>query len=165
MKEWSREIRSLPKRRRIRHLLHRLIHEYDSPQRLSLAIAMGVFVGTLPFFGLHMWIGLLLAFLVGLNKLAVLLGTQISIPWVAPVLIWSSLQIGEWVLHHRFLKIDPSHLQLDDLLPAWLLGSIILGTFLGLLSYGLSLTLVLRWRRLRRQPHPVPNAQKDVGMK
>jgi uncharacterized protein (DUF2062 family) len=147
-------IRGLPKRQRIRHLLEKLIHEHDSPRRLSLAIATGVFIGTLPLWGLHMWIGLLVAFLARLNKLAVFLGTQISLPWMIPILIMGSLQIGELIVHQRLLAVDASFLdlgRLPSLCIPWVVGSVVLGILLGGLSFGLSMYVLMRRRRSREQ--------------
>ena len=157
-------IRGLPRRQRIRYLLDKLIHEHDSPRRLSLAIATGVFIGTLPLWGLHMWIGLLVAFLARLNKLAVFLGTQISLPWMVPLLIMGSLQIGELIVHQRLLEVDRSFLDLGrfpSLCVPWLVGSAVLGILLGGLSFGISLYVLMRRRKLREE-HGLP-AQGSGG--
>lgn len=164
---WVREIRSLPKKGRLRNLLRRLLHEHDPPRRLAAAIAIGVFIGTLPFFGLHMWIGLVVALIARLNKLAVFLGTQISLPWIAPILIFTSIQIGHLVLYHSLLEIDLSSFDLADLstlFVPWLIGSLALGTVLSLLSYGLALPSVLWLSRLRKRGSKTSSNTKDMFM-
>ncbi len=161
----AREIRTLPKRRRIRHILSQLTHGYDSPRRLSIAIGVGVFIGTLPFFGFHIGIALLVALIARLNKLAVLFGTQVSLPWIAPFLIFASVQIGELLLYGQFLKINIPSFHSEDFIPfifpllySWLIGSLILGALLGLLSFGLSLYLIPKWKRRRGK---IMNSQTD----
>lgn len=166
-------MRTLPKKKRIRHILKQFINEQDSPRRLSLAIGVGVFVGTLPFFGLHIWIGLLVAVFARFNKLAVILGTQVSLPWIAPFLILGSIEIGEWILYGRFLKIDIPILPLKNLLPllyplfySWMIGSLILGTILGLISYGLFFYIFTRRKRRRGRNPVLPQIDsKDVVTK
>jgi uncharacterized protein (TIGR03546 family) len=169
----AREIKTLPKKKRIRHILKRLVSAHDSPRRLSVAIGVGVFIGTLPFFGFHMWIGLLVALIARLNKLAVLLGTQVSLPWIAPFLIVGSIEIGEWVLYGQFLKISIPTLQLKTLIAflyplfcSWIIGSLILGTILGLIFYGLSFYIVTAWNRRRVRETVQPQIDsKDVVTK
>jgi uncharacterized protein (DUF2062 family) len=65
-----------------RRWLSQLLHINDSPERTAAAFALGVFVGFSPFLGLHTIIGLLLAFLLGLNRVAVLLGVYSNLPWI-----------------------------------------------------------------------------------
>ena len=47
-------------------------------------IALGVFFGFSPILGLHTVLGLALAFVFGLNRVAVLLGVYSNLPWILP---------------------------------------------------------------------------------
>lgn len=107
-----------------------------SPHQIALASGLGIFIGTTPFFGLHAIIAGAFSFIFRLNAGILLLGTQISIPPIAPFLIFFSLIIGNNILGHEFI---PSYSQISIKLAyqhftAYLVGSIILGLSLGTLG-------------------------------
>src|ERR1051325_2831156 len=60
--------------------LGHLLHIDDSPERTAAAFALGVFFGFSPFLGLHTVLGIAFAFLLNLNRVAVLLGVYANIP-------------------------------------------------------------------------------------
>jgi uncharacterized protein (DUF2062 family) len=62
--------------------LERLLHAHDTPGRTAAAFALGVFIGFSPLVGLHTVLGLALAFLFDLNRVAVLLGVYTNLPWI-----------------------------------------------------------------------------------
>jgi uncharacterized protein (DUF2062 family) len=66
----------------IRRWLDALLHIADTPERTAAAFALGVFFGFSPFLGLHTLLGILFAFLLNLNRVAVLLGVYSNLPWV-----------------------------------------------------------------------------------
>src|SRR6186997_1051617 len=67
---------------RIRRWLDQLLHTHDTPQRTAAAYALGVFIGFSPFLGLHTVLGLVLAFALNLNRVAVLIGVYSNLPWI-----------------------------------------------------------------------------------
>jgi uncharacterized protein (DUF2062 family) len=69
---------------RIRGWLDQLLHTHDTPHRTATAYALGVFLGFSPFLGLHAVMGLALAFALGLNRVAVILGVYSNLPWFVP---------------------------------------------------------------------------------
>src|SRR5437868_9085765 len=66
----------------IRRWLGALLHIADTPERTAAAFALGVFFGFSPFLGLHTLLGITFAFLLNLNRVAVLLGVYSNLPWV-----------------------------------------------------------------------------------
>src|SRR6266446_7468446 len=66
----------------IRRWLDRLLHIDDTPERTAAAFALGVFFGFSPFLGLHTLLAIAVAFLLNLNRVAVLLGVYSNLPWV-----------------------------------------------------------------------------------
>ncbi len=62
--------------------LERLLHTHDTPRRTAAAFALGVFIGFSPLVGLHTVLGLAVAFLFDLNRVAVLLGIYTNLPWL-----------------------------------------------------------------------------------
>jgi hypothetical protein len=67
---------------RIRGWLEQLLHTHDTPHRTAAAYGLGVFLGFSPFLGLHAVMGLALAFLLRLNRVAVILGVYSNLPWI-----------------------------------------------------------------------------------
>ncbi|MEI6667620.1 MAG: DUF2062 domain-containing protein [Acidobacteriota bacterium] len=66
----------------IRKWVEALLHIHDSPERTAAAFAVGVFWGFSPFFGMHTVLGLVCAFLFGLNRVAVVAGVYANLPWI-----------------------------------------------------------------------------------
>lgn len=61
--------------------MQKLVTLEDSPQRIALGFAVGVFLAFSPLLGLHTVLGLLIAFAFGLNRMAVLVGVFVNNPW------------------------------------------------------------------------------------
>jgi uncharacterized protein len=60
--------------------LNRLLEVDDTPERIAQAFAMGVFLAFSPLIGVSTFLGLIIAFFFGLNRIALLLGVFISNP-------------------------------------------------------------------------------------
>ena len=69
-------------RRLLRRWLDALLHIDDTPERTAGAFALGVFFGFSPLLGLHTLLGIALAFLLSLNRVAALLGVYSNLPFV-----------------------------------------------------------------------------------
>jgi len=92
-----------------------LLQVEDSPRRVALSFAIGVFVSFSPFLGIHTGMSLAIAFVFRLNRVAILIGTWVNNPWtIAPVYTAGTLlgcallgvspaSLGEidWALHGR----------------------------------------------------------------
>ncbi|MBS1961830.1 MAG: DUF2062 domain-containing protein [Bdellovibrionales bacterium] len=133
-----------------------LLKTHRSPRQLATAIGVGVLVGTTPFFGMHFLIGGALAFVFRLNAAAVFLGTQISIPPLAPFLALASVLTGHRILS-VFAVVDP----IDDIKGSlgheilegaihhfglWFLGSLVVGVVLALVFGFLTYFAAKRFR-------------------
>lgn len=119
-----------------------------SPEKIALGIAVGNFVGILPFLGLHTIMGIAIAYLMGLNQVIVFLGAQISNPISFPFILFISAQIGSLILNGSFLdlRIHDVDLIRHYLYPT-LLGSVVLGVSVGSLSYFITLRILKRQKR------------------
>jgi uncharacterized protein (DUF2062 family) len=60
----------------------RLLHLHDTPRRTAAAFALGVFFSFSPFLGLQIILAMTLAFVLGLNRLAVFVGLNANLPWI-----------------------------------------------------------------------------------
>ena len=85
----------------VRRWLDVLLHIADTPERTAAAFALGVFFGFSPFLGLHTLLGIVFAFLLNLNRVAVLLGVYSNLPWViAPYYAFVTWQAAK-ITGHR----------------------------------------------------------------
>jgi uncharacterized protein (DUF2062 family) len=145
-------------RQRLRTKLNELSGAHETPRRLAVAVGIGVLCGCSPFLGFQTLIALGAAFLFRLNKLAVLIGLQISVPPITPLVIFASLALGEWMLHGRALVLSlaqmralPVRLLLEQFLLDLTVGGLTLGAVLGFVLGALAERWIIR-RRARVGP-------------
>lgn len=146
-----------------RRTIRFLVQAEGSPEQLARAFAIGVLIGFSPLLGLHTILGLAVALLWRLNKIAVLAGVYVNNPWVIvpfySLSTWLGVQLtglppgvglpdleATWVLDSGFWHWVASQWRL--LIPA-VVGSTILSLLLGLLSYPLSLWIIRRLKHER----------------
>ena len=94
--------------KRIRSWLEQLLHTHDTPHRTALAYALGVFLGFSPVLGLHTVMGLALAFIFGLNRVAVVLGVYSNLPWLLPAYYTLATVAGAAILR---VDVQPKALE------------------------------------------------------
>lgn len=139
-------------RQAVRELLVRLRTEGGSPNRLAGAVAVGVFIGCTPFYGFHLALCILFAWLLGLNQGLTYLAAHVSLPVVWPLLVLAELQVGRLLRGKDLLSIRPAEIrqiQLDQFFLDLLLGSAVVGT---VLAVGFGAFTLWVARRRRRQP-------------
>jgi uncharacterized protein (DUF2062 family) len=85
-------------RAKLTQLIAALSRLPDTPERLALAFAIGVFFGFSPFLGLQTILGIALAFTFRLSRVAVVLGTWVNLPFVVPVYYAVATELGAWML-------------------------------------------------------------------
>jgi uncharacterized protein (DUF2062 family) len=151
--------------RQFKDLIKRLLHIEDTPERTALAYSIGVLLGFSPFLGFHTLMGLAIAFLFNLNRVAILLGVWSNMPWWTIPFYTMATWLGMWVTGFRVenwntkemfqIGIDHGFLSSDfwsragsqwNLLLSFLIGSQILATLLSVIVYPLS----LRWIKFYR---------------
>ncbi len=116
--------------------------EHSEPHRLGAAVALGLFVGCLPLYGVHLGICIALAWVLRLNKATVYLAANISNPLLAPLLVAAGIGIGEWIRFGTWRPMDLSaghdfisklalfSGQIPDMFVSCLLGDAVLGLVL-----------------------------------
>ena len=85
----------------LRKRLDHLLRTHDTPQRTAAAYALGVFFGFSPLLGLHTLLGLVFAFALNLNRVAVLLGIYSNLPWILPAYYTLATMAGAGLLRVR----------------------------------------------------------------
>jgi glycosyltransferase involved in cell wall biosynthesis len=132
-------------------LLEDILGSTDSPSKKAISIALGVFVGLSPFWGLHTLLVLFLAFLFKLNKPIAFAFSNISLPPLIPFIILFSLHIGNWVLGENLsfaLENITSNFDFLTNLKTYVVGSLLLAISGALLFGGIGyLTLTFLGKR------------------
>ena len=70
----------------------------DSPWRVALALAIGVFISFTPFWGFQTLLALLVATVGRLNRALTVAGTWLNLPWFAPFVYAGAVKLGSWLL-------------------------------------------------------------------
>lgn len=150
--------------------IDKLLHTHDTPDRTAKAFALGVFFGFSPFLGLHTLLALLLAFILRLNRVAVLIGVYSNLPWILPAyytlatvagaaLIRADVppgllgQLRETVTGAAWGEVRLLATMLAPLAWSFLIGSTLAATALALIAYRVSLAMIIA-RRRHLEHHP-----------
>ena len=167
--------------RRFRERLTSVLHLDEEPSRLAASMAVGVFIGLTPFYGLHTFLALLAAFVFRLNKVATITGAWINLPWFAPFVYGFCLALGDALLSGDFsrfswtglsglassaggyLRASPREnvgalyrMVWDMLFSASVplfVGTTLMGLVLAVVAYFITLEAILEVRRLRHRSH------------
>ena len=157
----------------LRRWLGTLLHIADTPERTAAAFALGVFFGFSPFLGLHTILGIVFAFLLNLNRVAVLLGVYSNLPWIiGPYYAFTTMVVGASITRHTIppgFKAQVAALfdlsvyqgefwrELVTLLTPWIwpytVGSTIGALILAAIAYPLALAFVTSRRRIHDMMH------------
>ena len=132
-----------------KNFIRRILRTEDSPKKIALGLAIGVFWGIIPTFGFAILFSLPTAFLLKGNKLAAILGTFVVNPFTTPFIYAFEYKVGQLVLKTAPLPLSWDIFNLENLLDiskALLVGSIFLAIALALLTYFLTLQITIKHR-------------------
>lgn len=136
----------------------RLARIRSEPDAIGRGMALGLFIGFTPTFGVQMVLALLLALLLRQNKIAAVIGVWVTNPVTAPFIYGIEYQVGR-----LFMGMSHHHVELPGQM-GWdmgmqiggpiLLGSLILGIPISLIGYALTVRFIpsLRQARIPRWP-------------
>lgn len=110
-----------------------------STNEIAFGIALGNFIGFIPVIGTHTIAAIGLAYILRLNTLIVILGTQISNPLSYPFQLFISAEVGNLIMKGKFLDITFSKNlnYLNHYLMPIIVGSFVVGVLVSGISYGL----------------------------
>lgn len=130
----------------------------DSPRKIALAFAIGVFIAFSPILGFHTIMVLLVAWLFRLNPVALFAGAFVNNPWTFTPLYGFCLWFGIYLYGGTaaFPHISWEHLSLltflgnlKPFIAPFLLGTTIVGVVFSFLSYLFSYFLICRFKESR----------------
>ena len=141
--------------RQVKLMLVRFVRLRGLPEEIAKGVALGIFIGMTPTFGLQMAIALFFAYLLKENRLAAILGVWITNPITAPIIYAIEYEMGRIILGmdraslpQEFTFRAYAELGWNILLPIWV-GGLVAGIILGALAYFITLRMVpivKRWR-------------------
>ena len=153
---------------KFKEILSKLIQEHSSPQGIALGAGIGAFISVLPVYGLHTVLVILAAIIVRpANKIAILLGTNLSLPPTVPFITWAAYEIGRFVLKGDLPPMSWDffkNLTLQKIISLYgplFLGSLILGVFCGISVYGITFFAVTKIKN--RHAHGCGNNNKKIS--
>jgi uncharacterized protein (DUF2062 family) len=133
----------------------------DSPNKLALAFALGVFIAFSPTIGLHTISCFVFAWMFRLNKVVVLFtATLVNNPWTIVPLFGFCLWFGTVITGSEIaipqiawneLTVTSAYLILKPYLWSFIAGTVVLGVVAAILSYFVIFWVVVRYRKADEQ--------------
>ncbi len=140
----------------INFVFAKLFYLNDSAQKIALGVGLGVFSGLLP--GMGPAAALFLAFIFRANRAAALLGSMLTNTWLSLVTFILAIKVGSVILQlhwqavhqkaqgliHDFSWIKFFKLSFLEVLLPVMVGYLIIGLFLGIISYLITFLIIRR---------------------
>ena len=139
----------------------------QSPGRAAAAVALGLFIGSQPFFGLHTVLVLVICIWLQLDALLGWVASNISNPFFAWFLVAGEIQLGGYLHTGELIVITPEQLETMGVwdtfyryMVYWVTGAPLVGLGLALVGAVLVFAFVLAKRRWapakERRPYQLP---------
>ena len=153
----------------LRRWAHSVLHTNDTPERNAIAVGVGVAIGFSPLLGFRLLTGIIVAFVLNLNRLAVLVGLCVNLPWLVPPYYAATTALGAWLTGASVPPDLVGRLESIWALPEWmgrvralaillrpfvwafLVGSTVAAAGLGLGAYAAAKPILLARQRRRQQ--------------
>ncbi|HVM59508.1 MAG TPA: DUF2062 domain-containing protein [Verrucomicrobiae bacterium] len=120
------------------------------PARMAGAVGLGLFCGIAPIWGWQMIAAAALAHRLRLNKAIALVASNISIPPVAPFILWGGLEIGHRLFTGEWLELSARAMTrstIGEHLLHWAVGSVMLAVLAGIVGTALTYAVARLVRR------------------
>jgi uncharacterized protein (DUF2062 family) len=150
-----------------------ILQLHETPHRIALAFALGVFMGNSPFVGLHYVSGIFFAWVFKLNKLVAFVGVSVNNPWtivpisttcvwigakmlsikdVFPEVNWTSLTLTTVLSWIKSLVTDSDNFlallkELWPLIKSFFVGGMVFCTVTSIASYFIMRIIVTRYHK------------------
>ncbi len=165
-------------KRLVSFFVNRVLHVHDTPHRIAMGVAIGIFVAWTPTVGFQMPLVIALAWLLGANKLVGVPFVWISSPLTFVPIYLPSYYVGRWILHSdvpppdfgRLANVTGDWLDWGStwwsvtwhaFLPLWV-GSLLIALTLAVPTYFLTHYAVVNYRRKMHAFHAhTPRKTRD----
>lgn len=156
--------------RSLRYMGKRILRISAAPYVVAAGLAVGVFMACTPFFGLHIFLALIIAWFARVNLGAAAIGTAFANPITIPFLMGIDYVIGDYVLgFFGIVAHTPpgKEVTLNNFLDAWkelsfsdawepivrpiLVGAPVTGIFFAVLAYAGAYWATSRYQHRRRE--------------
>jgi len=134
-------------------LYRKIVSINDPPQKIARGVAIGIFWGVMPTFGLAIIFSVPTAILLRANKFASILSSFISNPFTTPLFLGFGYKIGEYILNSpkdnipslswKIIKTE----YLWEISKSLLIGTTILAIVIALSTYIVTLKIIQRHHR------------------
>jgi uncharacterized protein (DUF2062 family)/SAM-dependent methyltransferase len=131
-------------------LWQRLRGTPGSATRRAAAVAIGLFIGCQPLYGLHFVLVLAVCLPLRLDAVLAYLAANISNPIVAPFLIVAEVEAGSWLLTGKLVAFDVEQARATGaagFASQLFIGSLAVGALLSAIGFGVAWLVVSRSRR------------------
>jgi uncharacterized protein (TIGR03546 family) len=153
---------------KFKKILVKLIREHNSPHEVALGAGIGAFISVLPIYGLHTVLVVLAAIIVKpANKIAIFLGTNLSLPPTIPFITWAAYEIGRFILNKGLPPLDWGffkNLSFNKIVSFYqplFLGSLVLGAVCAIIVYGLTFFVIKKIKE--RKSHALGSRNKKIS--
>ncbi len=140
-------------RERIRSYFAELISLKTKPKDIARGVAIGIFIGFLPIWGLlQFFVALFFIGILRVNKIAIIIGTFITNPLTIPFIYAFCFKVGKWLLKSEVPAFTLKTLTATNIIAIakpLLVGSIVVGLAAAILSY--FITYYIAWFVYRRK--------------
>lgn len=134
---------------KFKRTLVKLLRLNNTPPEIALGTAIGVFIAITPLYGFHTLMVIIAALLVRrANKIAILIGTNISLPPTLPFITWTAYDIGRFIIRNNYPPLSwdvfkkVTWERVRGLYFPLFIGSLILGAICGVIFYFLTYFVV-----------------------
>lgn len=148
-------------REAIKTRFKKILSTNESPHRISLAFAIGIFIAFSPTIGLHTVSAIAAAWLFELNLPVVMVGTLVNNPWTFLLVYGVSICFGGFILNDSASCL-PAGLGKEELLIylkyvplPFVTGTIVLGIIAAIISYFSLYQVLVIYKKGKKTPETV----------
>lgn len=141
-------------KRVFRYAYLKIVRANDSPPKIAFGVAIGVFLGIFPTFGVGLVLAYILAVIFRVNKAAAVVGGLIMNPvttpffWGVSALIGAYLIGGDTQVILNELKSGKIFKVMGESFIAYLIGSLVISLFFAAIGYFVTLEILKRHKKL-----------------
>ena len=140
----------------LRDKLREVLSVNDSPRKIAISFAIGIFIGMSPILGLHTVLGLAAAWAFRLNKFVTIVGVYVTNPWtIVPIYTFATwfgaklMGIKDIIPDIQWNNLTFSYLvnEMKPLLLPFVLGNTVIGLLSAVIGYIVVYKAVVRSRK------------------